>query len=195
MWLSLIASSIYFLESFLCWMPSIVSALMTWNNDIVQAILNICYPTSQLYVGKKINVPFKEVAWYILYWLTLITFKLWFGYRYIVNPVTVPSLELYDDYMNFQNLPFLKTSIIMFVWWFPHFLVYLIDLSIWYSCWSSIVGGFVALVDRQGAVRDSKSFRAHFMRSPMAFCQKVMAITSRVGCTVYYTYNCFSLCN
>jgi callose synthase len=180
-WLSLVASSVYFLESFLCWMPSVVSALMTWNNDIVQALLNICYPTSQLYVGKKIDVPFREVAVYISYWLSLITFKLWFGYRYVVNPVTIPSLQLYDDYMNFQNLPFLKTSTLMFVWWFPHFLVYLIDLSIWYSCWSSIVGGFVALVDRQGAVRDSTSFRAHFMRSPMAFCQKIMAVTSQVG--------------
>ena len=180
-WLSLMASSVYFLESFLCWMPSVVSALMTWNHDIVQALLNICYPTSQLYVGKKIDVPFKEVALYILYWLTLIAFKLWFGYRYVVNPVTIPSLQLYDDYMNFQNLPFFKTSVLMFVWWFPHFLVYLIDLSIWYSCWSSIIGGFVALVDRQGAVRDSTSFRAHFMRSPMAFCQKIMAVTSQVG--------------
>ena len=181
LWLSLVASSVYFLESFLCWMPSVVSALMTWNNDIVQALLNICYPTSQLYVGKKIDVPFREVSVYIFYWLTLIAFKLWFGYRYVVNPVTIPSLQLYDDYMNFQNLPFLKTSTLMFVWWFPHFLVYLIDLSIWYSVWSSIVGGFVALVDRQGAVRDSTSFRAHFMRSPMAFCQKIMAVTSQVG--------------
>jgi hypothetical protein len=180
-WLSLLASSVYFLESFLCWMPSIVSALMTWNNDIVQAILNICYPTSQLYVGKKIDVPSKDVATYIFYWLTLLVFKLWFGYRYIVNPVSVPTLELYDDYMNYQNLPFIKTALIMFVWWFPHFLVYLIDLSIWYSCWSSIVGGFIALVDRQGAVRDSKTFRAHFMRSPMAFCQKLMATSSQVG--------------
>ena len=180
-WLSLVASSIYFLESFLCWVPSVVSALMTWNNDIAQALLNICYPTSQLYVGKKIDVPWREVSIYIFYWLTLISFKLWFGYRYVVNPVTIPSLELYDDYMNFQNLPFLKTSMLMFVWWFPHFLVYLIDLSIWYSCWSSIVGGFVALIDRQGAVRDSSSFRAHFMRSPMAFCQKIMAISSQVG--------------
>ena len=41
LWLSLVASSVYFLESFLCWMPSVVSALMTWNNDIVQALLNI----------------------------------------------------------------------------------------------------------------------------------------------------------
>jgi hypothetical protein len=169
---------------------------MVWNNDIIQAVLNICYPTSQLYIGKKIHVPVREASSYIFYWLTLIAFKLWFGYRYIVSPVAAPSLELYDDYMNFGTLPFYKTALIIFVWWFPHFLVYCIDLSIWYSCWSSIVGGFIALVERQGAVRDSVSFRAHFMRAPMAFCQKVMAVTSKVFsflfhyivlCIIFYT--------
>lgn len=163
-WLSLVASSVYFLESILCWMPSAVSSLLVWNNDIVQAVLNICYPTSQLYIGKKMDVSVREASNYIIYWLTLIAFKLWFGYRYIVGPVAAPSLELYDDYMNFGTLPFYKTALIIFVWWFPHFLVYCIDLSIWYSCWSSVVGGFIALVERQGAVRDSTSFRAHFMR-------------------------------
>ena len=180
-WLSVFSSSIYFLESFLCWVPHVVSALMTWNNDVVQALLNICYPTSQLYVGKKIDVPIREVFAYIAYWMTLILFKLWFGYRYIVNPVTIPSLELYDDYMNYQKISFYKTGVLMFLWWFPHFLVYLIDLSIWYSCWSSLVGGFEALVQRQGAVRESKSFRMHFMRSPLAFCQKLMPANTAVG--------------
>ena len=162
-------------------MPSAVSSLLSYNNDVVQALLNICYPTSQLYVGKKIDVPLREAANYILYWLTLIAFKLWFGYRYIINPVSEPSIQLYDFYMNYPDMAFYKTASLMFVWWFPHFLVYLIDLSIWYSCWSSLVGGFLALVDRQGAVRDSRSFRAHFMRSPMAFCQKIMPISSDVG--------------
>ena len=129
-WISLLASFIYFLESILCWMPNIISALMTWDNNIVQALLNICYPTSQLYVGKKINIPMKKSFLYILYWLTLISFKLWFGYRYIVSPVSVPTLQLYDDYMNYQGMKFYKTAIIMFAWWFPHFLVFLIDLSI-----------------------------------------------------------------
>lgn len=173
-WLSMGALCIYITESFLCWTPSVVSSLLTFNNDALQALLNICYPISQLFVGKKVHVPSNEVLMYILYWLSLISFKLWFGYRYIVHPVTVPSLELYDDYMNFQRISFYKTGVLMFVWWFPHFLVYLIDLSIWYSMWSSFSGGFTALIDRQGAVRDPTSFRLHFMRAPLAFWEKIM---------------------
>ena len=123
---------------------------MTSKSEIVQAVIQICYPTAQLYVGKVMHVSQSEVFVYIIYWLTLIAFKLWFGYRYIVFPVTVPSLELFDDYMNYEEVKFVRTATLMFAWWFPHFMVYIIDLSIWYSVWSSMVGGFVALYERQG---------------------------------------------
>ena len=180
-WISLIAMSFYILESILCWFPFIASYVMTYNDDLLQALLNICYPLSQLFVGKRVHVSQKLVYRYILYWITLIGFKFWFSYNYIVFPVTVPSLELYDDFVNYKEVSFLKTSLLFFIWWFPHFLVYLIDLSIWYSLWSSFIGGFIALSDRQGAVRDSVNFRSHFMKSPIAFCQKLMPSSTRVS--------------
>lgn len=180
-WLSLLTSSLYLLECLLCWFPSIVSNLLDWKNEFVQALLNICYPFSQLYVGKVVHVPQKEVFSYIFFWLTLISFKLWFGYKFVVFPVTVPTLELYDDYMNYEKISFIKTSSLIFFWWFPHFLVYIIDLSIWYAVWSSVVGGAIAIVDRQGAVRESKSFRQHFMRAPLAIVQKLMPNSSMVN--------------
>lgn len=174
LWLSLFALALYFLESFLCWVPKVYSFVMTWNNDIVQALLNILYPFSQLYVGKSIHTSESETGVYISFWLTLIAFKLWFGYRYIIFPISVPTIELYDDYMNFPEVGFLKTAVLMFIWWFPHFMVYLIDLSIWFSVWSSMVGGFRALVERQGAVRNCENVRDHFMRLPFAFNQKLL---------------------
>ena len=180
-WLSLISQSFYFLQSLMCWVPSVVSIIMTWNNDLIQAILNICYPLSQVYVGKKVHVSQANVFGYIVFWLTLLFFKLWFGYVYVVNPVTEPSLQMYDDYMNYQEIPFAKALALITVWWFPHFLVYIIDLQIWYSVWSAVVGGFHALVERQGAIRDTRSLRSHFMRAPLAFCQKLMPMESPVG--------------
>lgn len=180
-WLSLLASSLYFCQSCLCYFPSISSKIMTCDNYIIQSILNICYPISQLYVAKEVHVDQASVTTYIFYWYTLIFFKLWFGYYYIVRPVCSPSILLYDDYMNYNNVTFLHTALLMCVWWLPHFLVYIIDMTIWYSVWSSISGGFIALIDRQGAIRDSSSFRSHFMRLPLAFCQKLMPFTSKVG--------------
>ena len=180
-WLSLLTSSVYLIECFLCWAPSIVSNLLSWKNEVLEALLNICYPFSQLYVGKNVHVPQREVFGYIAFWLSLIAFKLWFGYHYVVFPVTVPTLELYDDYMNFESVSFFKTSSLIFFWWFPHFLVYIIDLSIWYAVWSSIVGGAIAIIDRQGAVRESKAFRIHFMRAPLVIVQKLMPSSSMLS--------------
>lgn len=162
-------------------MPSFISSLLCWNNDVVQSVLNICYPFSQLYVGKKIHIDQSKVFVYIFYWLSLIAWKGFFGYNYITNPITVPSIELYDDYMNFLDVPFLKTVILMFIWWVPHYMVFLIDLSIWYSLWSAFVGGIIALFQRQGAVRDTDTLREHFMRAPLAFCQRIMPSNSAVG--------------
>lgn len=169
LWLSIFACSLYFLQSFLALVPSVATSIMEYKSEVVQALLSICYPISQLYVGKNTAVPQKDVNQYILYWLSLLAFKLWFGYRYVVGPVATPTVELFDDYMNYTQVSFTKTFLLIFFWWFPHFLVYLIDLSIWYSVWSSLTGGFIALTDRLGAVRDSTSFRAHFMRAPKLF--------------------------
>jgi hypothetical protein len=168
-WLSLIASSLYILQSLLCYWPAIASYVLTIPNAYVQSIIQIVYPTSQLYVGKVVHVPQSEVLGYILYWWTLIAFKLFFGYYFIISPLTVPSLQLYDDYMNFgDKFSFTKTLVLLFVWWFPHFLVYNIDLSIWYSVWSSLVGGSIAINAKLGVVANLGGIREKFYEASIA---------------------------
>jgi callose synthase len=174
LWLSFFALALYFVETIVCWVPKFYSFVMTWDNDIVQILLNILYPFSQLFVGKQIHTTQSDSLTYIFFWLTLISFKLWFGYYYIIFPITIPSIEIFDDYMNFPDVSFLKAVILMSVWWFPHFMVYLIDMSIWFSVWCAAVGGFHALLDRQGAVRKANDMRAHFMRLPFALHQTMM---------------------
>lgn len=173
-WLSLISLTFYFIQSILSVFPAVGSSVLSWKSDLVQAFLSICYPLSQLYVGKRTNVPQSEVFNYIFFWATLITFKIWFGYEFVVSPVATPTLELYDDFMNYPTMSFYKTSLLIFFWWLPHFLVYIIDLYIWYSVWASMAGGVIAILDRLGAVRDSDTFRKHFMRAPKFFHSKLM---------------------
>ena len=158
-WLSVIALSLYFLDCVVCVLPLVYSALYSWNNDIIQALLNICFPFTQIYVGKVVHTEMTNVIRYTIFWVTLLSYKLWFGYYFIVNPIVIPTLELYDDYMNFEHVSGLKTMVLLFVWSFPHFLVYLIDLSIWYAVWASVCGGVNALLDRQGAIRSARNLR------------------------------------
>jgi callose synthase len=173
-WLSLIALSINLFQCLFCFFPSVGSSILNIKNDVIQAFLSIGYPFSQLYVGKETHVKQREVFIYSIFWITLISFKLLFGYYYVVSTVSVPTLQLYDDYMNYPDTSELKTGLLIFIWWLPHFLVYIIDLYIWYSVWASIAGGIIAIFDRLGAVRDSETFRAHFMRAPKLFYASFM---------------------
>ena len=56
MWLSVMASFFYVLESVLCLFPRMVSEILSYDNSLFQALLNICYPFSQLFVGKRVHV-------------------------------------------------------------------------------------------------------------------------------------------
>lgn len=173
-WLSLMACSLYSVQALLAFFPSVVSSILLSKNELVQALLSIVYPNSQLYVGKDTSLPAGHVWISVVYWVSLLSFKLWFGYYFVVGPVATPTLELYDDFMNFHRPSFLKTSVLMFFWWLPHFLVYIIDLSIWYAVWSSMAGGIVAMYDRLGAVRDTDTFRSQFIRAPILFYDRCM---------------------
>jgi callose synthase len=178
LWISFFALSLYFIETLVCWIPKIYSLVLTCEYDTIQILLNILYPFSQLYVGKNIHTTQLDSFTYITFWIILIAFKLWFGYYYIIFPIAIPSIEIFDDYMNFPDVSFLKAAILMTIWWFPHFMVYLIDMSIWFSVLSAVVGGFRALLDRQGAVRNVTKMRNHFMKLPAAFQKNLMTSSS-----------------
>jgi callose synthase len=180
-WISMVSLIPYGFQFIMCIFPSVTSALMTTPGEIVQAILNVAYPFSELYVGKKLHVPQAQVFEYIFFWLTLLAFKLWFGYYYVILPVIIPTIELYDDYVNFENYSLWKTATLTVLLWMPHLLVYLIDLSIWYAVWAAVVGGLSALAQRQGAVRDIATFQAHFMMLPQAFARQIMPLSPNVN--------------
>jgi callose synthase len=173
-WISIAVLSVYFIESILSLWPEFVSGVLNTGNIALQALLNICYPISQLYVGKNVHAKRHRSLWYVPFWLSLICFKLWFGYRYVVHPMCAPSVEVFDDYMNFEGVSLVTTGTQFCIFWAPHFMVYLIDMSIWYSIWSSVVGGYMALASRQGAVRNFRTLRGHFMRAPHAYCFRMM---------------------
>ena len=82
-------------------------------------------------MGKKLDVPQMEVFGYIFFWITLLAWKLLFGYMFITNSVTGPTILMYDKYMNYEDQSLVKLLVLLFVWWSPHYLVFLIDLSIW----------------------------------------------------------------
>lgn len=174
-WLSLLCMVPYTFEALLNVYPVTTTRLCTSNNDYLQSFLNILYPMSRLYVGKECHESFKHAKDYMVFWITMIAFKLVFSYRFEVSAMVLPTLEITDDYINYHNMSFEKMSLLLVLRWLPQFLVYTIDMSIWYALWQAFAGTSVGLQDNLGSVRDINDIRDNFVRAPEAFCKKMLS--------------------
>uniref|UniRef100_A0A7S1UZ62 1,3-beta-glucan synthase n=2 Tax=Grammatophora oceanica TaxID=210454 RepID=A0A7S1UZ62_9STRA len=174
-WLSVLCMIPYTIEAFIQLWPALSTKLYTSQNDYVQSFLNILYPLSRLYVGKEVHESFGHTAVYLLFWLTLIAWKLFFSYIFEVYSMVLPSLELTDDFQNYPDQSFMKMFLLLSMRWFPQFLVYLIDMSIWYAAWQAFAGTSVGFMDRLGDVRSIDDIRQQFGRAPEHFCKKMLS--------------------
>jgi callose synthase len=174
-WLSLLVMIPYFIEFVLQLVPAWATKLYTSQNDFVQSFLNILYPLSRLYVGKEVHESFGHTVVYVFFWATMLAWKLFFSYIFEVYSMVLPSLQLMDDYLNYPDQSFFKMILLLGMRWLPQFIVYVIDLSIWYAVWQAFAGTSVGLSDHLGDIRSIDDIRKNFGRAPEHFCKKMLS--------------------
>lgn len=174
-WLSLLIMIPYFVECLLQITPSLATKLYTSQNDVVQSFLNILYPISRLYVAKEVHESFGHTFVYLFFWVTLMAWKLFFSYVFEVYSMVLPSLQLTDDYLNYPDQSFFKMVLLLSMRWLPQFLVYIIDMSIWYAVWQAFAGTSVGLSEDLGDIRSMDDIRLNFGRAPEHFCKKLLS--------------------
>lgn len=172
-WISAVIMAGYLVEAGLQLWPHGMTSLLEVRGDVWRAILAVFEPRlSSLYVGKSVHEPY-SLAWkYHVFWASLIGFKLWFGFKFLIQPLVAPSIQIYDDYLNFPQVSnkTVKTAAQLMGRWMPSVLIYLVDSSIWYSLWAAAVGTYVGFQVKLGIVRDLSSLRDAFLLLPSAFC-------------------------
>jgi len=174
-WLSLLVMVPYALETIPQIYPPLATKILTSQNDYVQSFLNILYPASRLYVGKEVHESFSHTFVYIMFWITLMAWKLCFSYVFEVYSMVKPSIQLTDDYLNYPNQSFVKMVLLLTMRWLPQFIVYLIDMSIWYAAWQAFAGTAVGFSDNLGDIRSLDDIRENFGRAPELFCKKMLS--------------------
>ena len=174
-WLSLLVMTPYVFDTVLQIVPSLSTKLFKNQNDYVQAFLNILYPMSRLYTGKDVHESFSHTVVYMLFWVSLMAFKLLFSYVFEVYTMVLPTLQLTDDYLNYPNQSFIKMIVLLGMRWLPQFMVYVIDMSIWYAVWQAFAGTSVGFSDHLGDVRSIDDLRENFGRAPENFCKKLLS--------------------
>ncbi|KAL3922878.1 MAG: hypothetical protein SGILL_001970 [Bacillariaceae sp.] len=174
-WLSLLVMLPYILELIPQVYPPLATTILTSQSDYVQSFLNILYPSSRLYVGKEVHESFGHAIVYIIFWSTLMLWKLLFSYVFEVYSMVLPSIQLTDDYVNYPNQSFAKMMLLLVMRWVPQFIVYLIDMSIWYAAWQAFAGTAVGFSDNLGDIRSLDDIRNNFGRAPELFCKKMLS--------------------
>lgn len=152
--------------------PRLSTLFYQIEGDYVRALLKVVFPLARNYTGKKVDERETRVLVYMVFWLTLLSWKFYFSYQYEIKPCALPALELYDDFMNLdhQNLP--KTIALIVSRWLPFAAIYCLDALIWYSMWAGLVGLWVGMEEKLGKIRDFADVRRHFMRMPENFWTK-----------------------
>jgi callose synthase len=174
-WLSIFCMSPYFVELICQIWPALSSKLLKNQNYYIQSFLNLFYPISRLYIAKDVHESLSHSSVYSFFWVTLITWKLFFSYIFEVYPMVLPTLQLTDDYLNNRNHSLWTMLLLLSMRWLPQFLVYLIDMSIWYAAWQAFSGTAVGFADHLGDVRNIDDIRKNFCRAPENFCQKLLS--------------------
>ncbi len=174
-WLSLLCMIPWMLEVLMQLYPASSTMLYTSRNDYVQSFLNILFPLSRIYTGKEVHESFGHTTIYVFFWITLMAWKLFFSYVFEVYSMVLPTLELTDDYINYPHQSFTKMIFLLTMRWLPQFLVYLIDMSIWYAVWQAFAGTAVGFSENLGDIKTMDDIRENFGKAPELFCQKLLS--------------------
>ncbi|KAL6975836.1 Callose synthase 12 [Sarracenia purpurea var. burkii] len=120
---------------------------------------------SRTFVGRGLREGLVDNIKYTLFWVVVLATKFCFAYFLQVKPMIAPTKNLlnlrgvsYEWHEFFHNSNRFAVGLL----WLPVILIYLMDLQIWYSIYSSLVGAAVGLFDHLGEIRNMQQLRLRF---------------------------------
>ncbi|KAH7651839.1 callose synthase protein [Dioscorea alata] len=120
---------------------------------------------SRTFVGRGLREGLIDNIKYALFWVLLLAVKFIFSYFLQIKPMVKPSKEIFNlTGVQYQWHEFFsRTSrFAVILLWVPVVLIYLMDIQIWYSIFSSLVGALVGLFSHLGEIRNVEQLRLRF---------------------------------
>ncbi|KAG6527264.1 hypothetical protein ZIOFF_009361 [Zingiber officinale] len=117
------------------------------------------------FVGRGLREGPLDSFKYALFWTVLLAVKFIFSYLLQIEPMISPTKTILNlqgvQYQWHEFFPHSNT-VGVFILWLPVILIYLMDIQIWYSIFSSIAGALVGLFSHLGEIRDVQQLRLRF---------------------------------
>ncbi|XP_074308092.1 callose synthase 11 [Silene latifolia] len=150
---------------------SIVLFIIPWvRNFIEEANFPLIYWLTwwfhtRIFVGRSVREGLINNVKYSFFWILVLVSKFAFSYFLQIKPLIEPTRALmklknvsYNWHEFFNN----TNRIAVVLLWLPVIVIYLVDLQIWYSVYSSVVGAYVGLFSHLGEIRSIWQLRLRF---------------------------------
>ncbi|XP_071703258.1 callose synthase 12-like [Rutidosis leptorrhynchoides] len=120
---------------------------------------------SRTFVGRGLREGLIDNVKYSLFWIVVLATKFCFSYFLQIKPMIQPTKDILDlKGVKYEWHEFFGDSnrFAVGLLWLPVLLIYLMDLQIWYSIYSSFVGAGVGLLSHLGEIRNVQQLRLRF---------------------------------
>lgn len=120
---------------------------------------------SKSFVGRGLREGLVDNVKYTLFWVLVLTTKFAFSYFLQIKPMIKPTKQLLDlETVKYEWHEIFGGSnkLAVGLLWLPVVFIYLMDIQIWYSIYSSFVGAGVGLFQHLGEIRNIQQLRLRF---------------------------------
>ncbi|XP_068634434.1 callose synthase 10 [Aristolochia californica] len=136
------------------------------------------------YVGRGLFERTSDYLRYVLFWLVIFACKFSFTYFLQIQPlvkptnviINIPDLEYsWHDLVSKGNHHVLTVVSL----WAPVVAIYIMDIHIWYTLMSAVVGGLMGARGRLGEIRTIEMVHKRFESFPEAFVKNLVSNQTR----------------
>lgn len=136
------------------------------------------------FVGRGLYESAIDYARYVAFWLVIFACKFTFAYYLQIHPLVGPTNIIvglnelkysWHDLVSKGN----KNALTILSLWAPVFAIYLMDIHIWYTLLSALVGGLIGARARLGEIRSIEMLQKRFESFPEAFVKNLVSAQSR----------------
>ncbi|XP_039047810.1 callose synthase 12-like isoform X2 [Hibiscus syriacus] len=117
---------------------------------------------SRSFVGRGLREGLVDNVKYTLFWVLVLASKFAFSYFLQIKPMVKPTKQLLGLNPVDYEWPGGSVNLAVGLLWLPVVLIYLMDIQIWYSIYSSFVGAAVGLLQHLGEIRNMQQLKLRF---------------------------------
>ncbi|XVE51335.1 hypothetical protein DITRI_Ditri02bG0031800 [Diplodiscus trichospermus] len=158
---------VYVIPELLSFLLFLIPWVRNWIEGLDWVVLSwlTWWFQTRIFVGRGLSEGLVDSICYSLFWFVVLVWKFTFSYFLQIKPLVAPTKELlslsgvkYNWHQPFGS----SNRIAVVLLWMPVVLIYLMDLQIWYSVFSSFVGATIGLYSHLGEIRNMEQLRLRF---------------------------------